>query len=238
MGRIMLRVEKIDVFYEELQALMGVSISLQEGDFLSIIGSNGAGKTTLLRTISGLNRPKSGKIFFYEKPIEHETTDRICGLGIIHVPEGRKLFPFMTVYENLEMGAYLSSSKDQISERLNEVYRIFPVLKERSKQLAGTLSGGEQQMLAIGRALMANPQLLMLDEPTLGLSPKVSSEIYNILGELHRSGISILLVSQDVIQALKLSKRSYVIENGRITMEGSGSELLANPKIKEAFLGI
>lgn len=234
----MLRVEKIDVFYEELQALIGVSVNLQEGDFLSIIGSNGAGKTTLLRTISGLNRPKSGKIFFYEKSIENEPTDRICGLGIIHVPEGRKLFPFMTVYENLEMGAYLSSSNTRLSERLNEVYNIFPVLKERAGQLAGTLSGGEQQMLAIGRALMAKPRLLMLDEPTLGLSPKISSEIYLILGQLHQSGISILLVSQDVIQALKLAQRAYVIENGQITMEGLGSELIANRKIKESFLGI
>lgn len=234
----MLRVDKIDVFYEELQALINVSITLQERDFLSIIGSNGAGKTTLLRTISGLHRPKSGKIFFYEKPIENEPTYRICDLGIIHVPEGRKLFPFMTVYENLEMGAYLSSSKDQLSKRLNEVYNIFPILKQRSKQLAGTLSGGEQQMLAIGRALMAKPQLLMLDEPTLGLSPKISSEIYLILSQLHRLGISILLVSQDVIQALKLAHRAYVIENGRITMEGLSGELLANQKIKEAFLGI
>lgn len=234
----MLRVEKIDVFYEELQALIGVSLTLREGDFLSIIGSNGAGKTTLLRTISGLHRPKNGRIFFYEKPIENEPTDRICGLGIIHVPEGRKLFPLMTVYENLEMGAYLSSSKARLSERLNEVYNIFPILKERSGQLAGTLSGGEQQMLAIGRALMATPRLLMLDEPTLGLSPKISSEIYMVLDQLHRSGLSILLVSQDVIQALKLSQRAYVIENGLITMEGSGSELLSNPKIKESFLGI
>ncbi len=238
MGLMMLKVENIDVFYEELQALRGVSLGLQEGDFLSIIGSNGAGKTTLLRTISGLNRPKNGKIFFYEKSIENEPTDRICSLGIIQVPEGRKLFPFMTVFENLEMGAYLSPSKTKLSERFDEVYSLFPVLKERSGQLAGTLSGGEQQMLAIGRALMANPRLLMLDEPTLGLSPKISSEIYIILERLHRSGISILLVSQDVIQALKLAKRAYVLENGRITMEGSGSELLSDPKVKEAFLGI
>ena len=234
----MLKVKKINVFYEELQALIDVSLILEEGDFLSIIGSNGAGKTTLLRAISGLNRPRNGKIFFYENSIEEESTDRICGLGIIHVPEGRKLFPMMTVYENLEMGAYLSSSKSRLSERFNEVYSIFPVLKDRSKQLAGTLSGGEQQMLAIGRALMAKPRLLMLDEPTLGLSPKVSTEIYSILTQLHQSGISILLVSQDVIQALKISKRAYVLENGRITMEGLSSELLSNPKIKEAFLGI
>jgi len=234
----MLNVEKINVFYEELQALIGVSLILHEGDFLSIIGSNGAGKTTLLRTISGLNRPKSGRIFFFEKPIENEPSDQICKLGIIHVPEGRKLFPMMSVYENLEMGAYLISNKVHLSERLYEVYQVFPILKTRSKQLAGTLSGGEQQMLAIGRALMAKPRLLMLDEPTLGLSPKIAAEIYTILTQLHKSGISILLVSQDVIQSLKLSIRAYVIENGRITMEGRGYELLSSPKVKEAFLGI
>lgn len=234
----MLQVEKIDVYYEELQALFGVSISLREGEFLSIIGSNGAGKTTLLRTITGLNRARNGKIFFYEKQIDFEPTDKICKLGIIHVPEGRKLFPLMTVYENLEMGAYLSSSKDNLSERFEEVFNIFPLLKDRKRQLAGTLSGGEQQMLAIGRALMAKPKLLMLDEPTLGLSPKISGEIYSILSKLHKSGISILLVSQDVIQALNLATHAYVIENGHIAMEGTGQGLLKNPKVKESFLGI
>jgi len=233
----LLRIERLNVFYDELQALIEVSIEMSDEDLLVIIGSNGAGKTTLLRAISGLHRPRSGKIYFHGDAVERKATDQICMMGMIQVPEGRKLFPKMTVRENLEMGAYLQGVKRE-GEPFEEVFGLFPILKTRAKQLAGTLSGGEQQMLAIGRALMAGPKLLMLDEPTLGLSPKIASEIYVILQELHKSGMSLLLVSQDVLQALKIASRAYVIENGSIVMEGKGRELLGNPKVKEAYLGI
>ncbi len=234
----MLRTEGLNVFHDEIQALFEVSIEVHEGEFLTIIGSNGAGKTTLLRTISGLNRPREGRVYFREAPIEEEPTDKICSRGIILVPEGRKLFPQMTVLENLEMGAYLPEAMRKSKETLQEVMRVFPVIKERRKQLAGTLSGGEQQMLAIGRALMASPKLLMLDEPTLGLSPKIASEIYSILDQLHGKGMSLLLISQDVLQALRVANRAYVMENGSVIMEGPGQEILGNPKVKEAYLGI
>ena len=234
----MLRTESLNVFYDELQALVEVSIEAFAGDLLVIVGSNGAGKTTLLRTISGLLRPRGGKIFFQGEAIEGEPTDRICMRAIVHVPEGRRLFPRMTVRENLEMGAYLQEAKVKAPRTLLEVLQLFPVLGERRRQLAGTLSGGEQQMLAMGRALMAKPRLLMLDEPTLGLSPKFASEIYIILKQLHKDGICLLLVSQDVLQALRIATRAYVIENGRIAMEGKGQALLENPKVKEAYLGM
>ncbi len=238
MERTLLKIENLNVFYDELQALVDVSLEMHNRDLLVIVGSNGAGKTTLLRTISGLHRSHSGKIFSLGDSIEREKTDQICMRGIIQVPEGRKLFPRMTVRENLEMGAYLREARREGEEPFEEVFRLFPILKTRDKQLAGTLSGGEQQMLAIGRALMAGPKLLMLDEPTLGLSPKIASEIYGILLQLHAKGISLLLVSQDVLQALKISSRAYVMENGSIVMEGDGSTLLGNPKVKEAYLGV
>jgi branched-chain amino acid transport system ATP-binding protein len=234
----MLRTEWLSVFYDEVQALIDISIEVHPRDHLVIIGSNGAGKTTLLRSISGLLRPQKGRIFFQGEPIESEPTNSICRRGIVQVPEGRKLFPQMTVHENLEMGAYLPEAKVKFAEKLKEVFQVFPILKDRRKQFAGTLSGGEQQMLAIGRALMAGPRLLMLDEPTLGLSPKIASEIYAILKRLREEGISLLLVSQEVIQALKISNRAYVMENGRIIMEGPSQELLKNPMVKEAYLGI
>jgi branched-chain amino acid transport system ATP-binding protein len=234
----MLKTESLNVFYDELQALIGVSIEIHERDLLVIIGANGAGKTTLLRTLSGLLRPREGRILFEEEPIENEPTDRICMRGIIQVPEGRKLFPQMTVRENLEMGAYLPKAKGKLEERLLEIFQFFPFLNDRGRQFAGTLSGGEQQMLAIARALMAGPRLLMLDEPTLGLSPKIALEIYTFLKRLNGSGMSLLLVSQDVIQALKISNRAYIIENGQIIMEGPGQEFLRNPKVKQAYLGI
>jgi branched-chain amino acid transport system ATP-binding protein len=234
----MLEAEGLKVYYEELQALIDVSIKVHEGELLVVIGSNGAGKTTFLKTVSGLIRPRAGTILWRGEPIEELPTDDVCKLGIIHVPEGRKLFPQMTVLENLEMGAYLPVAKNQAKETFQEVFEIFPILKERRKQPAGTLSGGQQQMLAIGRALMAKPKLLMLDEPSLGLSPKVASEIYNILSRLNEAGMSILLVSQDVLQALEIADRAYVIENGSIVLEGTGPELLRNSGVKEAYLGI
>lgn len=234
----MLSTDALNVFYEELQALIDVSIEVHQGELLVIIGSNGAGKTTFLKTVSGLIRPREGRILWKDLPIEKASTDQICRLGIIQVPEGRKLFPQMTVYENLEMGAFLRETRTRAEEACRDVFQIFPVLKDRKKQLAGTLSGGEQQMLAIGRALMAQPKLLMLDEPSLGLSPKIASEIYSILQHLHLGGMTILLVSQDVLQALKIADRAYVIENGRIILEGRGGELLRNPTVKEAYLGL
>lgn len=234
----MLAIERLNVFYDELQALIDIWIEVREGDLLAVIGSNGAGKTTLLQTISGLHRAREGKILFRGDPIEREETDRICMRGIIQVPEGRKLFTQMSVQENLEMGAFLPEARVHEATRLEEVFQLFPILKERRKQIAGTLSGGEQQMLAVARALMAGPKLLMLDEPTLGLSPKIASEIYRILERLHRKGITILLVSQDVLQALKISTRTYVIENGKIIMEGKSDELLGDSRVKQAYLGI
>ena len=234
---MLLRVEKLNVFYDELQALIDVSIQMHDQDLLVIIGSNGAGKTTLLRSISGLHRPHSGEIFFLGDSIEKRGTDQICLRGIIQVPEGRKLFPRMTVRENLEMGAYLQDAK-RGRETFEEVFHLFPILRSRARQMAGTLSGGEQQMLAVGRALMAKPKLLMLDEPTLGLSPKVASEIYVILQKLHKGGMPLLLVSQDVLQALKIATRAFVIENGSIVMEGEGRTVLEDPRVKEAYLGI
>jgi branched-chain amino acid transport system ATP-binding protein len=234
----MLSTDALNVFYDELQALIDVSIEVHHGELLVIIGSNGAGKTTFLKTVSGLIRPREGRILWKNLPIEKASTDQICRLGIIHVPEGRKLFPQMTVSENLEMGAFLREAKTRTEEVCRGVFQIFPVLKDRKKQLAGTLSGGEQQMLAIGRALMSQPKLLMLDEPSLGLSPKIASEIYSILQRLHLGGMTILLVSQDVLQALRIADRAYVIENGRIILEGQGAELLRNPTVKEAYLGL
>jgi branched-chain amino acid transport system ATP-binding protein len=234
----MLTIERLNVFYDELQALMNISIEVHEGELLSVIGSNGAGKTTLLQTISGLHRAREGRILFNGKSIEEEGTDQICMHGIIQVPEGRKLFPRMSVRENLEMGAYLPEARTKEADRFQEVFQLFPILRARERQVTGTLSGGEQQMLAIARALMAGPRLLMLDEPTLGLSPKIASEIYRILRRLHQKGMTILLVSQDVLQALKISTRAYVIENGKIVMEGKASELFGDPKVKEAYLGV
>lgn len=234
----MLKTEALNVFYDELQALIDVSVHVCEREILAVIGSNGAGKTTLLKTISGLIRPRDGRIFWQAEPLEQEPTDRICRRGIVQVPEGRRLFPQMTVFENLEMGAYLPHAHENARDTIQHVYRLFPVLKQRSKQLAGTLSGGEQQMLAIARALMARPKLLMLDEPSLGLSPKAASEIYAVLQHLHHEGMTILLVSQDVLQALKIADRAYAMENGRIVLEGSGTDLLRDPAVKEAYLGL
>ncbi len=234
----MLKTEALNVFYDELQALIDVSVHVHDLEILAVIGSNGAGKTTLLKTISGLIRPRDGRILWQGEPIEQEPTDRICQRGIVQVPEGRRLFPQMTVFDNLEMGAYLPGPREKADDTIQHVYQLFPVLKQRSKQMAGTLSGGEQQMLAIARALMAGPKLLMLDEPSLGLSPKAASEIYTVLQHLHLEGMTILLVSQDVLQALKIADRAYAMENGRIVLEGSGADLLGDPAVKEAYLGL
>ncbi|MDD3718128.1 MAG: ABC transporter ATP-binding protein, partial [Actinomycetota bacterium] len=201
-------------------------------------GSNGAGKTTLLRTISGLKEPQSGNITWNGREIAGMQPNKICELGIIHVPEGRKIFPNMTVRDNLEMGAYLQVNRKHLKDSLHFVFEVFPLLEQRRKQYAATLSGGEQQMLAIARGLMGKPELLMLDEPSLGLSPKMAGEVFERLGVLSSRGLSILLVSQEIPKSLKLSDTAYVMENGRIMMQGSGEELLKDNQIRKHYLGI
>jgi branched-chain amino acid transport system ATP-binding protein len=234
----MLKISDLNVFYDGLQALRGIHVEVAEGQCATMIGSNGAGKTTLLKCISGLIRPRSGSILFLGEPIHGIPTHEIVKRGIIQVPEGRKLFPRLNVLGNLEMGAYLPEAKGHFEPSLMRVFELFPVLSQRRRQLAGTLSGGEQQMLALARALMARPRLMMLDEPSLGLAPKIAAEIFKIVGRLGHEGITILLVSQDVIQALRLAHRGYVLENSRIVMQGSGKDLLGDPEIKRAYLGI
>jgi branched-chain amino acid transport system ATP-binding protein len=234
----MLQVSDLSVFYGHLPALREVSFMVERGEFVSIIGSNGAGKTTLLKTISGLIKAASGIIRFEGDRIDNLPTYEICGRGIIQVPEGRKIFPRMKVIDNLEMGAYLPEAKKRFHETREQVYALFPLLAARRKQLAATLSGGEQQMLALGRALMSRPKLIMFDEPSLGLSPKASQGIFQTIGKLNHEGLTVLLISQDVLQSLTLAQRAYVLENSRIVMEGKGSDLLQDPKVKQAYLGI
>jgi len=235
----MLQTSDLTVFYGHLPALREVSFGVTKGEFIAIIGSNGAGKTTLLKTISGLRAADSGAIRFDGARIEGLPTHEICRRGIVQVPEGRKIFPRMKVIDNLEMGAYLPEAKSRFSETLEQVFALFPILRTRRKQLASTLSGGEQQMLALGRALMARPRMLMLDEPSLGLSPKASQAIFQTIAGLNREqALTILLVSQDVLQSLRLSHRAYVLENSRMVMEGKGSDLLKDPKVKQSYLGL
>jgi branched-chain amino acid transport system ATP-binding protein len=234
----MLLVSDLSVFYGHLPALREVSFAVERGEFVSIIGSNGAGKTTLLKTISGLMKAASGTIQFEGDRIDNLPTYEICSRGIIQVPEGRKVFPRMKVIDNLEMGAYLPEAQKRFHETRERVYALFPLLASRRKQLAATLSGGEQQMLALGRALMSRPKLIMFDEPSLGLSPKASQEIFQTIGRLNQEGLTVLLISQDVLQSLGLAQRAYVLENSRIVMEGKAADLLQDPKVKEAYLGI
>jgi branched-chain amino acid transport system ATP-binding protein len=234
----MLQGSDLSVFYGHLPALREVSFAVEKGEFVSIIGSNGAGKTTLLKTISGLMKLTSGRVHFEGNRIDGLPTHEICSRGIIQVPEGRKIFPRMKVVGNLEMGADLPEAKENFRKTLEEVFALFPLLEQRKKQMAATLSGGEQQMLAIGRALMSRPKLIMFDEPSLGLSPKASQGIFQVIGKLNREGLTVLLISQNVLQSLRLAQRAYVLENSRIVMEGKGSDLLQNPKVKQAYLGI
>jgi branched-chain amino acid transport system ATP-binding protein len=235
---LLLEINSIDVFYGDVQALFGVSFHVNEGEIISIVGSNAAGKSTTLKTISGILRPKSGKITFNGRNIEKLFSDKIVEAGIVQVPEGRQLFPAMTVLENLEMGSFTTRAKKVRAQSLEKVYGVFPVLKERTNQIAGTLSGGEQQMVAVGRALMSLPKLLMFDEPSLGLAPIVVKEIFGIAKEINKNGTTVLMVEQNVYHALNMSNRAYVLENGHITLEGKGSELLRNEEIKKAYLGI
>ena len=238
----MLRLIDIHTYYGPIEALKGIDIEVRKGEIVSLIGSNGAGKSTTLMTISGILKPRVGDIFLNDRKISGLKAHHIVSLGIGHVPEGRRIFPWLTVRENLEMGAYSRSSGlrfkgTSFARQLERVYEIFPVLKERAKQSAGTLSGGEQQMLAIGRALMSGPQILLLDEPSLGLSPIMVSKIFKIIKEINEDGVTILLVEQNAQAALELSERAYVLENGRISLSGTGKELLKKEEIKKAYLG-
>jgi branched-chain amino acid transport system ATP-binding protein len=234
----MLVVDGINVFYGDLQALWNVSFKAEKGSITVIVGPNGAGKTTTLKTISGLLRPRSGSISFLGERIDNAPPHRIAELGISHIPEGRRLFPNMTVLENLMTGAYTRKAWEKRNETLEWIFQLFPILKERRNQLAKTLSGGEQQMLAIGRGLMSRPKLLMLDEPSLGLAPKLVLFTFNIVKQIHEEGVTILLVEQNVRQALELADKAYVLETGRIILEGEGKELLESEYIKKAYLGI
>lgn len=234
----MLEVNNIDAFYGKIQALWDVSLKINIREIVAIVGSNGAGKTTLLNIIFGLLRPTSGIVKFMGKQIDRLPPYQIGKLGISYIPEGGRLFKEMTVLENLEMGAYIDEAWNKRQEMLNHVYNLFPRLRERKKQLVGTLSGGERQMVAIGRALMSRPRFCIFDEPSYGLAPLLVKEIFNIIQELHKQGIAILLVEQNVHQTLEISDRAYVIENGRIVLEGESKSLLQNDHVKKAYLGL
>ena len=234
----MLKASGLDVFYGDVQVLWDVSFEVRKGEIVALIGANGSGKTTTLATLSSLLRPRKGTVEFEGQPIHTRAPHDMVTFGIAHVPEARRLFPEMSVRENLLLGALTPDAKRSRPEMLEKVYALFPRLKEREKQQAGTLSGGEQQMAAIGRGLMSKPRLLMLDEPSLGLSPLLVGEIFRVLGEVHQAGVTVLLVEQNVFKTLSVADRAYVLENGRIVLEGTGSELLANPHIRQAYLGI
>ena len=231
----MLKAENLNVFYGKIHALKDVSFEVHEGEVVALIGANGAGKSTTLKTISGILHSKTGKVEFMGEDISHIESYKLLPKGLAHVPEGRRIFLQMTVEENLEMGAYIN--KRVTEEDLESVYTRFPRLKERRNQIAGTLSGGEQQMLAMSRALMSHPKLLMLDEPSMGLAPILVEQIFDIIKELHAAGSTILLVEQNAEMALKIAERAYVMESGRITLTGTGKELMASDAIKKAYLG-
>ena len=233
----MLKVSDLHVHYGMVHALKGVGLEVNEGEIVALIGANGAGKTTLLHTISGLINLTDGEIMFLDDIISKKSTKEIVANGLIQVPEGRRIFAQMTVYENLLMGAYLRKDKDQIEKDLENVFERFPRLNERKKQLAGTLSGGEQQMVAMGRALMAKPKLLLLDEPSMGLSPLLVKEIFSIIKEINKQNTTILLVEQNAKMALSIASRAYVIESGKIVLSGTGAELSLSEEIKKAYLG-
>ena len=234
----MLELHDIEVFYGDVQVLYKLSFRIEEGRIVSILGSNGAGKTTTIKTISGILRPLSGSIEFEGAVIDKTPPFKIVGLGIVQVPEGRKIFPFMTVVENLELGSYTPAAKKQRHQSLEFVFDLFPILKERKLQMAGSLSGGEQQMLAIGRGLMSLPKLFMLDEPSLGLAPIVVKHIFETVRKVNETGTTILLVEQNVKAALLLSEKGYILENGRITLEGKPKDLMNEERVRKAYMGI
>ena len=233
----LLNVKKINVYYGVIHAIKDVSFSVNEGDIVTLIGANGAGKTTILQTITGIVPLKSGKIEYQKKDITKNLNYKLVYDGIAHVPEGRRIFSKLTVLQNLKLGAYTRNSKEEIDESLSNVYKKFPILEERSKQLAGTLSGGEQQMLAVARALMSKPKLLFLDEPSMGLSPIYVNTIFDIISEIHKEGVSILLVEQNAKKALSIATKAYVLETGKIVKEGNPKELLNDPVIQSSYLG-
>jgi len=233
-----LRVEALEVAYGRIQALWGISVEISEGEIVAVVGANGAGKTTMLKTVSGLLRPTAGRISLDDRRIDLLSPAEIVELGVIHVPEGRKLFPEMTVLDNLLVGGYPPGARSRRPQRLERVFTVFPRLAERRRQLAGTLSGGEQQMVAIGRGLMAGPRILMLDEPSLGLAPIMVQEMFGVIGEINRTGVTVLLVEQNTEHALALAHRGFVLESGRVALRGTGRELLASPQVREAYLGL
>ena len=234
----MLKVNKINVFYSDLQVLWDVSFEVKANEILVLVGANGAGKSTTLKTISALLTPKTGSIEFNGVRLDHLPCNKIVEHGIVHVPEGRRLFPQMSVEENLIMGSLYGEAKSKRLETIDYVYSLFPRLKERRKQSAGTLSGGEQQMVAVGRGLMSLPRLMMFDEPSLGLAPILVKEIFRLIKKINAEGVTVLLVEQNVIQTLAMCDRAYVLENGRNVLEGTGAELLANEHVKSVYLGI
>jgi len=235
----MLKVDNINTYYGNIQALKGVSLEVEEGEIVTLIGANGAGKTTTLMSLCGIVPPRSGEILFQGKPVHGLSGDKIVQMGIIQVPEGRRIFPNMSVMENLEMGAYLRTNKVLVKQDINMVMDLFPILAQRRGQMGGTLSGGEQQMLAISRALMARPRLLLLDEPSLGLAPIIIQQIFDIIRKInHDNNTTIFLVEQNANQALKLAHRGYVMENGRITITDTAEKLLDNEQVKTAYLGL
>jgi len=233
----LLEIRDLAVAYGGVRALWGVSAHVDEGSVVSLVGANGAGKSTLLKTIAGINRPQRGEVFFAGRKLSGLKPEEVVNAGISLVPEGRRLFSRLTVKENLELGAYVSRARPSSKESLEQAYELFPILKTRSGQVAGSLSGGEQQMLAIARSMMSRPSILMLDEPSLGLSPLIVKVMFELIESLNRAGVTILLVEQNVYQALKISHHAYVMKTGEIALEGSGEQLLANPDVQNAYLG-
>jgi branched-chain amino acid transport system ATP-binding protein len=234
----LLRVEGLEVAYGDVTALWDVGLDVGEGEIVALVGGNGAGKTTTLKTISGLLRPRRGRVLLGGDDLGALPATEIVARGVVHVPEGRRLFPAMTVRDNLLLGGYPRAARRHQAERLDRVFETFPRLRERAGQVAGTLSGGEQQMVAIGRGLMAGPRLLMLDEPSLGLAPIMVDEMFRVVEDIHRQGVTVLLVEQNTEHALALASRAFVLESGRVVLSGTGAELLANPRVREAYLGL
>ena len=233
----MLEVNDLEVYYGVIQAIKGISFHVDKGEVVALIGANGAGKTTTLQTVTGLLSPKSGQVLFEEREITKVPAHKIVSMGMAHVPEGRRVFAELSVYENLKMGAYTRNDKSEIEESLKNVYKRFPRLEERKNQMAGTLSGGEQQMLAMGRALMSRPKIILMDEPSMGLSPIMVNEIFDIIRSVSESGTTVLLVEQNAKKALSIADRAYVLETGKIVLEGNAKDLMEDDSIKKAYLG-
>lgn len=233
----LLEIKDLEVFYGVIQALKGISFSVDEGEIITLIGANGAGKTTTMQSVIGLIPKKAGTVTYNGENITHTPAHKLVGKGMAQVPEGRRIFQELTVYENLLMGAFLNKDKKEIKEDIERIYTLFPRLKERKSQIAGTLSGGEQQMLAMGRALMSKPKLLMLDEPSMGLSPLLVDEVFSLIKEINKDGTTILLVEQNAGKSLAISDRAYVLENGKIVLTGTGKELMESDMVKKAYLG-